>query len=305
MKLRYDESEYDVGVVIGRFQVPSLHDGHAALINEVSKNHKKVLVLVGSTPGVLSTRRNPYDFMTRKFMIEEEFPDVVVLPLNDMPRDEDWSKAVDEKILEAFSDHHSIVLYGSRDAFIPYYSGKFPVIELEHSIDISGTKVRNAVSNEVRKCKEFRLGALYSAYNRHKTVFPTVDIALFKGSGDKRSLILGRKKNDPPEKWRFPGGFVDPKIDQSFEAAALRELREEVSHVSTGPVEYVGSTLIDDWRYRGEEDSIVTVIFKTEYQFGLIKAGDDLDEVKEFPLNVLDSSVFVKGHVPIYEMLNV
>ena len=54
----------------------------------------------------------------------------------------------------------------------------------------------------------------------------TVDIILFYGEADRIEVLLVKRALDPFKgRWAFPGGFVDE--DESLEAAAARELREE------------------------------------------------------------------------------
>ena len=305
----------DIGVIIGRFQVPDLHEGHRDLIDTVRNKHKKVLMFICSTPGVQVTRKNPLDYFTRMMMVQEHYPDMVILPLHDMPNDKDWSKAVDKKVGEAFGDHVKAVLYGSRDAFIPYYHGKFPTVELAESFDISGTEARAAASDEVRQHSEFRRGVVYAAHNKHPATFPTVDIAVIQETLvqedmlDKgivaRQIALGRKRTDLPGKWRFPGGFVDPSKDKTLEQAAKRELAEEFGiNLSVNPeFEYVGSHLVDDWRYRNEVDQIVTTLFITKRLWGPLTPGDDIDEVKWFDLNNFNLETLVEGHRPLIQMV--
>lgn len=292
----------EIGVIVGRFQVPDLHQGHKDLIDTVRAKHKKVLILVGSTPGVLVTRKNPLDFFTRKLMIQAEYPEVVILPIHDMPSDSDWSRAIDSRIVETFGDHQRAVLYGSRDAFIPHYSGRYQTVELEASVDISGTEVREAASNEVRQHSEFRRGVVYAAHNRHPSTFPTVDMAVINVA--TKQIALGRKKTDLPHRWRFPGGFVDPRRDNSLEAAAKRELGEEFGiSLNTDEFVYVGSHKVNDWRYRNELDQIVTSLFVTKYLWGPLTAGDDMDEAKWFDLNNFNMDMLMEQHRPLMQMV--
>ena len=302
MKVRTPDA--DVGVVIGRFQVPDLHDGHLELIDSVVNKHKKVLMFICSTPGVLVTRKNPLDYFTRMTMLQEEYPDMIFLPLNDMPSDHDWSKVVDIKIRETFSNDPSVVLYGSRDAFIPHYHGSYPTVELAESFDISGTDVRKIASNEVRRHSEFRRGVVYAAHNKHPAVFPTVDIAVIRYDAVKAKIALGRKPNDLPNVWRLPGGFIDPGKDQTLEAAAIRELHEEMGvSLNVDELQYVGSRHVDDWRYRNELDQIVTTVFLTKYLWGPLTAGDDLSEAKWFDLDDFKMDILVEGHQPLMQMI--
>jgi len=302
MKVRTPDA--DVGVIIGRFQVPDLHDGHYDLIDSVVNKHKKVLMFICSTPGVLVTRRNPLDYFTRMTMMQEAYPNVVILPLNDMPSDHDWSKTVDVKIRETFGNDPAVALYGSRDAFIPHYHGNYPTVELAESFDISGSEVRQAASNEVRRHSEFRRGVVYAAHNKHPVVFPTVDIAVIRYQGTKIQIALGRKPNDLPNKWRFPGGFVDPVKDESMVAAAKRELREEMTVTVDYPnFTYLGSLKVNDWRYRSEVDKIITTLFLTKYLWGPLEAGDDLGEAKWFDLDDFNMETLVEGHRPLMDMV--
>ena len=95
-------------------------------------------------------------------------------------------------------------------------------------------------------------------------------------------------------------------MDESFEQAAKREAREETGDLELGDVEYVGTTEIDDWRYRAEPDTIMTTLFTAKKIYGNAKAGDDLDEVKWFNLYSLIQSngyQLVEEHKVLLEML--
>lgn len=307
--------EGNVGVIIGRFQAPDMHEGHRGIFDTVIRNHKKVLVLICSKPDVLSTRKNPMDYFTRMKMIQADYPDVALLPLRDMQSDHDWSDVVDSKVAEMFGGHESAVLYGSRDAFIPGYHGRYPTVKLAASVNVSATEAREAASNEVRAHSEFRRGVVYDAHNKHAAVIPTVDIAViteqwvvFKGETPEGRMIkqiaLGRKKTDPKGLWRLPGGFVDPRHDSTFEEAALRELKEEMGiSLNVTDMEYVGSHKIDDWRYRDEVDKIVTTLFTTQRLWGPLTPGDDLDEAQWFSLYDFDTSILVEEHKPLIQLV--
>jgi len=298
-------ADAELGVIIGRFQVPDLHEGHRALIDGVRAKHKKVLILLGSTPSVLVTRNNPLDYFTRAIMMREAYPDVIVLPIHDMPSDKDWSKAVDERIDEVLGVG-SAILYGSRDAFIPHYSGKYPTIELDTAKNVSGSEIRKAVSDEVRANPEFRRGIIYAAHNRHHAIFATVDIAVIKRdhARDHKAvqIILGRKKSDPKGFWRFPGGFVDPAKDPSLDLAAAREANEELG-CGISSMTYVGSMIVDDWRYRKEVDRIMTTVFICDYLYGVVEGKDDINEARLFDLENFDLNLLVPQHRPIMEMV--
>src|SRR5258708_7197393 len=134
------KKKFDIGVIIGRFQIHELHREHKKMIDEVLKRHDKVILFLGVSP-TLCTQRNSLDFLSRKVMFEEEYGNriSVILPLNDKKLDDVWSKQVDTKIREVFH-LGSVVLYGSKDSFIPHYKGRFDVIELVPEVMVSATE---------------------------------------------------------------------------------------------------------------------------------------------------------------------
>jgi bifunctional NMN adenylyltransferase/nudix hydrolase len=272
----------DIGVLIGRFQVPELHGAHKELIDKVAGWHRKFLVVLGCSPTLVS-RHNPLDFQARKLMINTHYPELPVMPLMDHPDDHEWSRELDRRIREVFPVG-TVTLYGGRDSFIPYYSGQFVCQEIEPTsyVAASGTLERRNASLEVRSSADWRAGVVYAAYNRYPQVFPTVDVAVTRETGDGGLEILLAKK--PEEKnYRLIGGFVNPH-DNSLESAARREVLEE-SHIEISAPEYVGSYLVDDWRYRNEVDKIMTTLFLARYTFGAIQPDDDIEELRWFNLN--------------------
>jgi bifunctional NMN adenylyltransferase/nudix hydrolase len=265
------------GVIIARFQSPYLHEGHKSLIESVRARHNKIIIVLGISP-VLGSRRNPLDFPTREKMIKKEYPDLVVLPLSDHPQDAKWSQNLDSLLSNTFVGQ-SFILYGSRDSFIGYYAGRYEVVELAESVKLNSTAIREQISDKVMDSESFRMGVIYGCFNTYTKVYPTVDIAVFRNN--RTALLLGKKDID--KKWRFPGGFTDP-TDDSYEAAAARELHEECGPIEVGPMKYEGSFKMNDWRYRREEDKIITTFFSTDFISGTPVGSDDLAEVKWFTL---------------------
>ncbi|MFZ6011123.1 MAG: NUDIX domain-containing protein [Bacteroidota bacterium] len=265
------------GVIIARFQTPYLHEGHKALIESVKAKHGKIVIVLGVSPA-LGSRKNPLDFITREKMIKRDYPEVVVLPLSDHPLDAKWSANLDALLGNTFPGA-AFTLYGGRDSFINYYSGKNKVVELPRNGTHSATELRESIKEKVMDSVEFRSGIIYAYANTYLKVYPTVDIAVFKNN--KKEMLLGKKDND--QKWRLLGGFSDP-TDDCYEQAALRELREECGNIDvTAPV-YEGSFRVDDWRYRNEADKIITTLFSVEHIDGEPQGSDDIADVKWFPL---------------------
>lgn len=275
-----------VGVIVGRFQVNDLHEGHKDFIAHVMECHKNVIIFLGIT-NTLGEPNNALDFITRKKMLLNDYPDITVLPIKDMRSDKLWSKKLDEKIAE-ISGINSVTLYGSRDSFISHYHGKHTCVAYEQTVFISGAQIRQQLSDEVIGAKQFRTGVIYGAYNRYPSVHPTVDIFIYRTN----DILIGRKPDETA--WRLVGGFVDPK-DDSYESAAKREAYEETK-LELADFQYVLSKKIDDWRYRGEQSKIFTTLFMAKYVFGRPEPSDDIEELKWVHVDEISKTEFVPEH---------
>lgn len=272
-----------VGVVVGRFQVPELHGGHIHLLNWAKKENDHLVILLGSKVAQPSVR-NPLPFVVRERMVRQAYPSALVYELPDNPSDEVWSRNLDEIVRRSFP-FQEVKLYGSRDSFANHYHGSFPIVLVPEVPNISGTELRNN-PKEPADDKSFRQGLIEAQRLRYPVSFQTVDIGVIKH--ESQEILLGRKQTDPEGLWRLPGGFVDPS-DSSLESAAARELREEVGNIMTHEITYLGSSKVEDHRYRNESDKIMTALFLTYYMGGRVAANDDLEEVAWLLLeNVLE-----------------
>ncbi len=292
--------ETNTGVIIARFQTPFLHEGHLNLIKEVRNLHNKLIVVLGVAP-IVGSRKNPYDYHTREKMIKKQFADVLVLPLSDHPSDSEWSSNLDNLLSSAFPSE-SFLLYGSRDSFIPYYTGKFNTVELPEHGDYNATELRKQYADKVFDSRDFRAGILYAYHLQYTKVYPTVDIAVFRNN--KGEILLGKKAIN--KKWRLVGGFADPE-DENFELAAKRELLEECGSIEVGDMTYEMSAKINDWRYRNEADKIITTVFSCEFQYGSPKAQDDIMDLEWFQFSevpqMIEKDEISPEHVQIFNHL--
>jgi len=283
MKLKADA--YDVGIVVGRFQVPELHDAHLDLIQTVCDNHDKVIIFLGLAP-VMVTRENPLDFEARKQMILEAFPQVNVLYVEDQASDEVWSKKLDNQISRLVHPNQTSVIYGSRDSFIAHYSGKYPVAELVSDTYVSGTEARKRISSRSAKATaDFRAGVVWASQAMFPKCYATVDVAIFDEDGER--ILLARKENET--EYRLIGGFSDPG-SPSYEADVRREVSEE-AHIDITDPKYLCSMLVDDWRYRREVDKITTLLFVAKYRSGRPTPDDDILELKWFDISSLSTEL--------------
>ena len=294
---RYDTT----GVIIGRFQIDELHDGHKELIETTLSKHVKVIVFLGVSAS-LGGRENPLDYPTREKMILKDFPDVIVQALPDMSSNLEWSRNLD-KLIRIISPVGKVCMYGGRDSFIPFYKGGFETKEVDPTLIASATERRTQLSQHIIESKEFRIGAIYSAYQRYDSAMLAVDAAIIRAIATRPMLLLAKKPNE--KLWRFPGGFVDTS-DKSSEEAVLRETKEETGIIGKDP-KFVCNVRVDDWRYRGKGSKIFTNFYLVQMEDDkqIPKADDDISEVWFENLEDITPEMMVQEHGPLLENLKV
>jgi len=292
--------EADVGVIVARFQTDILTDGQKDLVNFVLDNHRKVIIFLGLSP-LLTTSRDPLDFQARRQLIresypEKDYPNLEILYIPDCVSDKVWSNNLDQQI-GRIANMQSVVLYGSRDSFIPHYKGKYKTQELQASLNISGTEIRDRIKATTRPTADFRAGIIWSTLNSFPTVYHTVDAAIL--NEDETELLMARKPHET--KWRFCGGFTDPSSPDS-ETDMRREILEELT-IEVGDLHYICSAKIDDWRYRNSRDCVRTTFFKTKYAFGSPQPNDDIEECRWFKIDGFYIDNLVGSHKILFRKL--
>jgi bifunctional NMN adenylyltransferase/nudix hydrolase len=295
----FKEKTYDVGVIIGRFQVPELHDAHKYLIDRVIAKHKRVIILIGVT-STLGTKSNPLDFPSRVGLFKEyltKFETRIILhPLTDVPgNDEVWSKQLD-RIVRSVIPLGTVSLYGGRDSFIRHYSGGFDTYELGFESDSEGKKMRKECSQVLIDSRDFRAGQIYQSQNQFPKVFPTVDIAVVRQGDIGLEVLMGLKPNH--NGFSFPGGFADP-TDENYQETARRELSEEVDVEIDLFLRCVGSYRIADPRYTGEE-RIITTLFLADYVFGSGAPKSEFIETEWFKLDPSNLGFVADNHKQLF-----
>ena len=276
-----------------------LHDGHRDLFDQVLARHKRVIVFVGTSPAGM-TKDNPLDFATREAMLKAAYPSLIVQQIEDCRTDEEWSASLDAKI-EEIVKYGEVTLYGGRDSFVPHYHGKYKPIEL--ALDprkqrISGTDIRRELSSAIVASPDFRAGIIYAMNQLWPVMLQMVDVAIL--SYDRKEVLLAQRENET--KWRFIGGHVEAR-KLTFEANARAEALEEAG-VDLIDLEYIDSGVIDDWRYRLEDRSVMTAFFAGRVSGMGARAGDDVARVRWFPIAKLTTFDMVEEHVGLLAMLN-
>ena len=286
--------KYSVGVIVGRFQIDDLHEGHYDLIKSVYDVHDKTLIIIGLSP-CKCTINNPLDFDTRRRMLMAKFPKAKIGYIEDMYSDDEWSKQLDKTIWHKVRTN-SVLLYGSRDSFIKYYSGKYDAFVLEPRVYISASKLREGIIMRSRDTADFRAGAIWAMGNQYANPLPTVDAAII--SADRKRILLA--KRDLEDKYRLFGGFAES--GETYEDTLIREVKEEAG-IDVIKYRPVRSFFIDDWRYKSEMKKITTFLYIIDEFSGVPKPDDDVDEVAWFDINVSLIDQVVPNHREMIEYL--
>ena len=125
-----------IGIFVGRFQTPKLHNGYKYVLSELQINYDNYGLIIGSSQ--TQNNRNPLDYLTRKSMLEEYVykNPIFILEMVNLNNNEKWTRELDRIIINSLDEtkisynESDIYLIGSRDSFIPNYNGKFNKIEL-------------------------------------------------------------------------------------------------------------------------------------------------------------------------------
>lgn len=237
-------------VIIARFQCPFLHDGYTDLINYARNNADDVMIILGEPPLKL-TDKNPLPFKYRYAMIKAAYPHVNVIALEDKYSDHEWSKALDKILFQVKEP----TLLGSRESFIGFYKGQYPTRMYQHTVEVSSSGIRANISKIENIGREMAIGMIYAIENKPSIVHSSVHIAIM----NELSQVLLVTNN--MSGLSFIGELTSPS-DESLMFSAFRCLSETINDVDIMvPLKLVDSYKLDDWRYRGTKESVMTTLF--------------------------------------------
>lgn len=123
----------------------------------------------------------------------------------------------------------------------------------------------------------------------YKYPHPAVTADCIVMTRDNQVLLIQRKNEPCQWQWAFPGGFMN--IDETAEAAAVRELQEETGiTLSETDIFQVGAyTAVD----RDPRERVITIAYLAEIDAPVpVKGSDDAARAQWFPLDALPPLAF-------------
>ncbi len=299
-----DPEDYTIGVVVARLQVDDIHEGHHYVIQQVDENHGKIIIFLG-VPYFVGNLENPLDFNTRKLMVQQDYPNAVIMSLPDQETNPRWASELDRRVREVFPESHGdVLMYGSRDSFIPSYKkggGEFDSTELKQLGTYTGTDIRKKISERSIGTRDFRYGCIYTAYNTPARIMPAVYIIPSKSNpvdGEDDKILLAKKFFDT--KYRFIGAIVKGDGD-TLESMGKSILSKKIGSMETDKFEYLFSSNLNDWRVRGSRDTIMATVFETKLLYGHPQPYNGYEEVREFAIKDLRKELMIESHQPLLE----
>lgn len=316
--------KYDYMIFIGRFQPP--HKAHIDIINRALEVSNQVIILVGSA-NQPRTIKNPWTWHEREEMIRACFSsdkqsNLTFKPIEDVVHNNQvWARAVQDTINNNVpnNEESKVGLIGHKKDDSSFYLDMFPQWKFEavdnindmHSTDIrtmmfeleqlDKQKIPSGIYHYINAFMNseafFALKEEYEFIQKYKQAwaaapypptFVTVDAVVVQSG---HVLLVRRKASPGKGTWAIPGGFLNQ--NETIEAAAIRELREETKLKVPEPVlrGNIKDTKIFDAPGRSLRGRTITHAHYIELPSGQlpkVKGSDDADKAKWVPLSTFE-----------------
>ncbi len=116
---------------------------------------------------------------------------------------------------------------------------------------------------------------------------PAVGVVLVE---DGRVLLVKRKFDPRKGGWTLPAGFVE--LGEGIDDCAVREMKEETNLDVELTALFNAYSAQDDPRTK-----VVLILYAGKRTGGELKAGDDAEEARFFPLDALPHPIAFQAHV--------
>lgn len=136
-----------VGIIVGRFQTPFLHDGHLNMVKRVLDECDLVVIVIGGDDGAVPNEKNPFSFAFRRELLEYQLQNysnkLIYTEIIDCDSDVRWNAKLNVIANKYWvMEGCDVALFGSRDSFLKTYEGPHKTKELEVEVEMSATEIR-------------------------------------------------------------------------------------------------------------------------------------------------------------------
>jgi nicotinamide-nucleotide adenylyltransferase len=132
-------------LIIGRFQ--PFHKGHKLFIKKALKENESVIIAIGSSQE-LRTKKNPFDSIERKKMIQLYFKNIEIIDVPDFKTDKEWANYLIKKA--KFN-----IVYSTNKLVNEILSKrKILTKKLKRMPKVSGTKIRKLMFENNKEYKK-------------------------------------------------------------------------------------------------------------------------------------------------------
>lgn len=141
----------DIGVYVGRFS--PFHNGHYAVAQEMIRRYgyENCIIVIGS---LQQTKQTPFTYQQRRYLIKTLFPEIMVMPYNDLNDDVLWFDCLNHNLEIVFGNDRQLLthFYSGSDHDIMWVPKDNPhfktrIVNDRTSNGISGTSIRECLKN--------------------------------------------------------------------------------------------------------------------------------------------------------------
>lgn len=282
---------YEVASAVMRIQShDGPHEGHMELIAELFKRGKRVLIFLARDRSHPS-RRNPLSFEVRKELLDDAIHNspfqnrrYEVLPFSNHESSEVWSHELDKAIADHLQKPDisagDVVYLNSRDGFGKHYFayGIHPVVEIKEIPGKNATAIRESVLEEGVINKDVARGMVLQQMLQPDALLLLQTRAFI--TNDSGEVYVVSYHSTDEKAFRFPGGYVSAKKDETSRASLLRKLNTKLA-LAAGKdafefppekehMKFIDEVAFSDWRHRESGARIILNLFHVPTKYAVI-----------------------------------
>lgn len=263
-----------VAIIVGRFQVDDLSEGHQKMLRMAYEECERVIVFIGSRVVRSAADPLPY-YMVANSVKGVQCASVEVYEQLDNPDNEVWIQSLMNQVGNLTEKDDELWFYGGhgeKDSFLDVMPLGINRRHVPYDGELSGTELRSRIG--YHNTWVFRAGYIKAHLDAFPSCPSVVDAVITKGN----QVLLGFKEKTG--KYCVIGGFADDG-DGSLEHSTSRETKEEGGLIIPPDAwKYLMSMQCDIFSY-SRTIQPYTSVFHTEYKesYGEPQAGDDLDSI--------------------------